>query len=576
MCGNNDMTLARACKGKTGFILVLLAVEALIAMSPLQSSVWFCTHDGALHLDRLFAVTHEMRSGDFYPRWLSTACFGKGLPIFNYYSPAFYLIAGWLHLLGIPLVTVLKVITFAIFFSGSWGMYLWVKKSCNESGALIAATIYMFLPYHFLNLYVRGAFPEFMALALLPYLFHAIDISLSSKENINGPLLAAVITAAIILTHNLSALMIAPFALLMFGWRACTWKAPLRTIVTTAVGPVLGAGLSAFYWLPVIAETHYLDRFKVTLTSGYLFYEKHFVNPSQWFSSFWGFGLSGMGPENGMSFQLGYALLAVSIIAALSFLSASTNRNFGAITLSLGLLGLFFTTALSSIFYELIPWYQYVQFPWRFLGVSTLFFAAFTGLSTSSGLAKRFSWIPKVLLGTVILLCLVFSMKQRDVPQKTTEDLNRLEKTKIEEKTIGRLGSRNEFRPMWVPSYAPEDARFSPVISIDTSTQLSDVAIKGTMMFFRAAKTDDAPIMISWYYFPGWQVEVDGVREKVTPVPRGRYRGFVSVPVPAGTHTVRLWFGSTWPRILGWLIACITIITIVVLARLKSAKDKII
>jgi hypothetical protein len=274
-----------------------------------------------------------------------------------------------------------------------------------------------------------------------------------------------------------------------------------------------------------------------------------------------------------MSFQLGYALLAVSIIAAFSWHSAGTSGNFGFINLVLGLMGLFFTTSLASLAYELMPWFQYVQFPWRFLGVATLFFAAFTGLSTCSDLAKRYPWTQNVLMGAVIFLCFVFSMNQRAVNQKTSEDLDRLEKSKIEERSVGILGNRNEFRPRWFPLYAPYAFQFNQVIALDPSTQVKDIATRGSTMMFKVAKGDNAPITISWFFFPGWQAEVDGVREPVAPVPSGRYRGFVSIPASAGTHTVKLWFGSTWPRISGWLVACFTVIIMTALAKYKGQRS---
>jgi hypothetical protein len=44
------------------------------------------------------------------------------------------------------------------------------------------------------------------------------------------------------------------------------------------------------------------------------------------------------------------------------------------------------------------------------------------------------------------------------------------------------------------------------------------------------------------FYFPGWQAAVDGEPAGVMP---SHPHGFITVPVPAGRHTVAVWFGST-------------------------------
>ena len=64
-------------------VLLLLVILAAIASSPLRFEGWFHAHDSIAHLERLFAVSYNIRNGDLYPRWLSMACLGKGSPFTN-------------------------------------------------------------------------------------------------------------------------------------------------------------------------------------------------------------------------------------------------------------------------------------------------------------------------------------------------------------------------------------------------------------------------------------------------------------------------------------------------------------
>ncbi len=159
----------------TLFILLLLAILSLVSSVPLWSVDWFVSHENIDLIERVIAYTEEIRHGDIYPRWLSLTYYGKGSPFANFYSPGFYLLSAWLHSLGLPLLISLKIPATLLFFAGSWGMYLWTRPHFGNIGSVAAAIVYLFTPYHFVNIYVRGAFAEFAALAVLPYLFWAID-----------------------------------------------------------------------------------------------------------------------------------------------------------------------------------------------------------------------------------------------------------------------------------------------------------------------------------------------------------------------------------------------------------------
>jgi hypothetical protein len=536
-----------AGRGKRFFVLALLLVGAGIAYSPLSAPGWFWSHDSYTHLQRLYATCYEMRQGDLYPRWLSQAAYGKGLPGLNFYSPAFYLIVGWVHLLGVPLETALKGLCFAVFFLGAWGMYAWIRRHSDIVGALIAAVLYLFTPYHFLDIYVRGAYPEFAALALLPWLFHALDLSFSPEKCLRGITLTAITSAGIALTHHLTTLMVVPFAVLYFGWHAASARTDYRRILIAAVGPALGAGLSAFYWLPMVTEMRYLVNFK----NSHAIWD-HFVYPSQFIFSDWGFGASVPGPGDAMSFRIGAVLLGVGALAFFMLpLIPRNERIFGIVTLSLALFGIFMTTSLSSALYDLFPPMQYFRHPWRFLGPGTMFLAAFAGLITRSRPLSRFSWTRWLLFIMISIACIVVSSDQRTVHSRSI-DLDLAEAVSIENRAIGGTTYDADFMPKWA-KYDPARRVYAD-IWVWPSADLARVSrfeMKGAAMKVSMAARRPIAITVPWFYFPGWQMTVNGIS---FPVDVDR-NGFITFKVGAGTYDISLWFGSTWPRIAGWVIA---------------------
>ena len=539
------------------FVVGYLLLGTAIASSPLYAEGWFVSHDIAPHLQRIFAVSHEIRLGDYYPRWLALALYGKGLPDLNFYSPAFYLLVSWLHVIGIPLAVALKLFCFALSLMGAGGVYLWVKKYSDTSGALLSASLYLFLPYRFLDIFVRGAIPEFAALSLLPWLFYAMDLSFTQKGRYRGIGLAALASAALVLTHHLSALIIMPFAAVYFAWHAFTSRKEPRAILWSALGPAAGAGLSAFYWLPVVFEMRHLSYFESPVN---IF--DHFVYPSQWFASQWDFGLSVPGPGDGMSFQVGYALLGVTAAGVFSLgWLPSQIRRFGLVLLVLGSFGLFMTTEYASFLYEVVYPLQLIQFPWRFLGPATLFFVVFAGLITANALVGIRAWCRWGLLVLVLVISISLSSEHRAVKLQEAIDLDVLEAETVRLNQVGGWGMAREFMPKWA-NFDPNGFVSSPlwIAPRHYAERISELAVKGSRMQFRIDAESQAHIIIPWYYFPGWRAQAGDVSIPVVP----DANGFVSFALPPGAYQVSVWFGSTWPRITGWIVAAVTMLAFLV------------
>ena len=342
------MKKSRFCLDNPWFAFLIIAGLTLVAASPLFTEPWFISHENAHVPERVIAVAEEMRHGDFYPRWLSVTHHGKGSPFFNFYSPAFYLITSFFHVSGLPLTIALKSTLVLLFLAGGWGMYLWCRPRYGGTGGVVAAILYLFVPYHFVNIYVRGAMAEFGALAVLPYLFHGIDLTLDPETPAaKGILVTGLAAASLLLFHNLSAIMAIPFTVVYALFRYRQADTPLRRLGVAVGGGVAGVCLSAFYWLPVLAERRFLGKLD-TVTSGYGDYRLHFVYPHQLFSSYWGFGGSFPGVDDKMSFQVGtVVLLFVLTSLVLALASRNDSRRFVWLTALLAVGGVGMTLGLA-------------------------------------------------------------------------------------------------------------------------------------------------------------------------------------------------------------------------------------
>ncbi|MFH2019525.1 MAG: 6-pyruvoyl-tetrahydropterin synthase-related protein, partial [bacterium] len=185
-------------------VLIFLFL-ALFIFKPILSNVWYSMHD-TTHVARLYLMEQTIRAGQFPPIWAEGINNGFGYPLFHFYAPLFYYLALSLKLIVGSYFTALKITLFSSIFIGMLGMYQLIKK-WGRAPAILAGVAFGTLPYLAVDLYVRGAYSELLAMSLLPWLFYAWQ-NLSSRPR---QITAGVITTLFLLSHNLIPLITFPF-----------------------------------------------------------------------------------------------------------------------------------------------------------------------------------------------------------------------------------------------------------------------------------------------------------------------------------------------------------------------------
>lgn len=148
-----------------------------------------------------------------------------------------------------------------------------------------------------------------------------------------------------------------------------------KSLIGLILGGLLGVGLAAFFTLPVFFEQKYAHL--ETLVGGYFDYRQHFVSLYQLLvSNFWGYDSSVWGTDDGLSLSAGQiqflGSLSAVAIAAFSF-KKFKKLSITAITLfALAIFTLFMVHQRSAPIWTLFEdTLEFVQFPWRFLSVSS-------------------------------------------------------------------------------------------------------------------------------------------------------------------------------------------------------------
>jgi hypothetical protein len=178
--------------------------------------------------------------------------------------------------------------------------------------------------------------------------------------------------AGLVLTHNLTALLMMPVALLHLGVLA-VWTRRWRRLWGAAGALALAAGLSALFWLPALVESRAVG-LSVGASAGYA---NHMLTAATWLRRSVAFFLNP--PETlGPVFPLSWfalALVAVGLILLLrrlpSFRRDDTRQPplpLVGFHLAVAIGAMFMTTAASLFIWQpLTSLLGQLQYPWRFL-----------------------------------------------------------------------------------------------------------------------------------------------------------------------------------------------------------------
>lgn len=362
--------------------VILLTIPAFFRM--LKPGI-FSMQD--FHLFRLYEFDKCVKALQIPCRWAPDAGLGYGEPLFNFYPQLSYAVGELYRLSGGTFIDSLKFLFVLSFVGSAVAMYFLTKHLWkNEWGAVVSAALYLYAPYRAVDVWVRGALPEALSFAIFPL----IILSLEKKKLFTFSFLLF----ALITTHNLSALMFLPVVLVWLIYRKY-WKGFWGFGIT--------AGLAAFYLLPVIFESKFINL--ASTTQGYFDFRAHFLTLRQIFLDFsWGYGGSTWGDTDGLNLSIGLAQWILLVAAGMLFVFKKKifEKKEFLIFLVLGIIFLFLTHNKSTFLWEVLPFMKYIQFPWRFLGAAVFCFSLASG-AVANLLSKKLILLLVFLLTSYII-----------------------------------------------------------------------------------------------------------------------------------------------------------------------------
>lgn len=355
---------------------LVITVISYFAINSLFQPGFFPIHDDE-QVGRLFELNYSLVSGHFPPRLSQNLGFGYGYPIFNFYPSFVYYIAEAFVLIGFGFIASIKIMIGLGFILSGQFMYLFSKEYFGKIGGLLSAGLYIYAPYHSVDVYVRGALPEFWSFVFVPAIFWSLK-KLADTNNNKYLILVSLFSSMLVLTHNLVAMMSGFFILVYVLYLSSSLKNKKSFWFKVIFSGMLALGISAYFWIPSFFERKFT--MIELLTSELADYRQHFIYLKQFWNSAWGFGGSAYGPGDGMSFQIGkinIILTFVTILAvAIHFLLKIKIQKIYIVFMFLFLFSIFIQTEYSKFIWDNLSTFSYIQFPWRFM-LFTVFASSF-------------------------------------------------------------------------------------------------------------------------------------------------------------------------------------------------------
>ncbi len=581
--------------GRKAVPALIVAACALAALNLWLGAGIIQTHaggDSPFLLQRVFELTANLRAGVFPARWMPDAAFGLGYPFFNFYAALPYYIAALLTLCGFDLLTAIKLTQTFGMFAAAATIWLYARAVLPRSGAVIASIAYTLAPYHLVNLYVRGdSLQEFYAFIWYPLILWAVDRVMGEsaaaaqsqvqaaraqviRNRLGATLALAFALAGLVLTHNVSALIFAPFIVLYAAARLAqrlrrhSLRQTVQAIPWLAGAAVLALLLSAWFWAPALGEAGLVQL--NNQTTGYFDYNNHFrtlnlVQPSIAFNYQVDFQLSAF------AMALPQAVL-VLIGGAIWFVRGRRQSAFW-LVVGLFVIATLMITPLSKPLWDAFPGLALTQFPWRFLSIQALFAALaiggvswlfhdvahLAGRGTLCALRSPRLATLMVSVVTVLLLALALPGLPNERLDLRSEDVT-VASLQQYEWLSGNIGTtiRAEYLPKTVqprPQVGPDllqQPRRALAVAGDIGASSLIQSSANRQVWHITVESDVATMTLPVLYWPGWQATARaltgaGALAPIRQVTLSPYvgSGWMQLSLPRGAYSVELSLAGT-------------------------------
>ncbi len=530
-------------KNKLLFLVIFLG---LLPLFNLLTPGLPITHDGTDHVARIANFYTGLSDGVLFPRWGGNLNWGYGHPVMMFLYPFSSYLASFFHLVGFTFVDSLKILFALGFVASGITMYLWVKEQFGEKYAVVSAVIYMYAPYRFVDLYVRGAIGEHMAFIFPPLILYFAYRYFQDKQYVCPSLIGISISfGLLLLAHNAISLMFFPVFFLYVLFLGLSQK-KYKKFVFIGLSFLIGFLLSSFFVIPAFLEGKFTLRDIVT---GEEYKDRFITNPLSLLYGGWNYGITGQ-----FTTQIGLVNILGLILSPIFFLRSKSKemRIFFGIILLLIASSLFLTISYSNFIYDLITTFKKFQFPWRFLSLSVFLTAVLTPAVLLTIKDKK---LQKILMVLLILIAIIPTATYwRAKEYKTIPD-------SFYEGIYYGTTDTGESAPIWSVRFMERVPTAQSEI-IEGSGSIKTINRSSIVHEYEIEAFTKLRVRENTLYFPGWSVLDNGKKLEIE-FQDPSNRGLITYYLEPGTHQIKIVFLDTKLRSFANALSILSLVSII-------------
>lgn len=244
---------------KIFFIVIYFALVITSMLSLFASNEYVHTGEGneiVNHIENVFQAKVALDEGQFPPRTSPLLHHNYGNAYFQFYSPAFYTIAGLCtkyFFQNNPYLALKCVLWFCLLLGAVFFQRFIFLLTHSNINAILAATAYILHPYLMVCIFGLGHIPESAAAGFIPIiLYYSSKIFLGKNGTIVSMIYASLAWYFLLATHVVtffyfSFLCVLFFTILLFFYKLKTFK----NLIYIGIAYLYSLLLGAYYIVPV-------------------------------------------------------------------------------------------------------------------------------------------------------------------------------------------------------------------------------------------------------------------------------------------------------------------------------------
>lgn len=481
------------------------------------------------HFQFAASIKNAVLSGEMYPNWASRENYGYGGVGLRFYPPAAHYVLAFAAILTNNWHAASGAAFLFLTSLAGFGIYFWAREWFSERSSLVAGVLYIFAPYHALQIYGAFLYAEYAAAAVLPFCFLLVT-RVCRRGTARDVIGLGIAFGALTFTHLplsiVGALALFVYALILIEFRLFSSES-----YKLAAGIGLGLAASSYQWIKVVTEMSWINHASDNFSkAGSYDYAKNFLLSFPY--------LSGLDFDDRSLWLIDFSLLITLVLTVppgILFYRKAENRFkkklLAVFVVSLG--SIFMASTLSRPIYDIVPLLQKIQFPWRWMTIvsmSSIIFAA-AGCEHITGLYQKRhhkSYFFLIVGGFLIGLTFTFSQIIRQAVYLPESEFSEMSE---------KFAAAPNFQ-CWLPIWASEQKHENRVKIAANGGKIDLTEWSGTKVRFDVESGAETAATVEMFYYPHWRGAINDAPIELFPSTEGK----ISLRIPAGKSAVSIEF----------------------------------